>query len=221
MSSKESNLKEKFRIALNSTAKVISDDFDLNKKNFEEKKAKDIISLEIDNLTNPSDFIRLRAETDSSALKKKFSSELIYKKNLPSNNSSRSLYSIAEKIRYEALGGKMLKGIEKNFHENYSQIINRKRKDQLKTKDDVPVAEAFELYMLKNFHKIKLNALTSRMLNFWEKDFENSIEKHKEFLMNNYFDFLNFLSKNLNVFQLTHQNLFPRNLTFSKLMNLI
>ena len=185
MSSKESNLKEKFRIALNSTAKVISDDFDLNKKNLEEKKAKDIISLEIDNLTNPSDFIRLRAETDSSALKKKFSSELIYKKNLPSNNSSRSLYNIAEKIRYEALGGQMLKGIEKNFHENYSQIINRKRKDQLKTKEDVPVAEAFELYMLKNFHKIKLNTLTSRMLNFWEKDFENCIEKHKEFLMNN------------------------------------
>ena len=32
MSSRETNLKEKFRIALNSTAKVISDDFDLNKK---------------------------------------------------------------------------------------------------------------------------------------------------------------------------------------------
>ena len=83
MSSKESSLKEKFRIALNSTAKAISGDFDLNKKNLEEKKAKDIISLEIDNITNPSDFIRLRAETDSSALKKKFSDELIYKKNLP------------------------------------------------------------------------------------------------------------------------------------------
>ena len=40
MSSRETNLKEKFRIALNSTAKVISDDFDLNKKNFEEKKLK-------------------------------------------------------------------------------------------------------------------------------------------------------------------------------------
>ncbi len=195
MSSKVSNLKEKFRIALNSTAKVISDDFDLNKKNLEEKKTQDIISLEIDSLTNPSDFIRLRAETDSSALKKKFSDELIYKKNLPSNTSSRSLYNIAEKIRYEALGGQMLKGIEKNFHENYSQIINRKRKDQLKTKEDVPVAEAFELYMLKNFHKIKLNTLTSRMLNFWEKDFENSIEKHKEFLMNNLQDQNTYSSK--------------------------
>ena len=77
MSSKESNLKEKFRIALNSTAKVISDDIDLNKKDLKEKKTKDIISLEIDNLTSPSDFIRLRAETDSSALKKKFSDDLI------------------------------------------------------------------------------------------------------------------------------------------------
>ena len=67
MSSKETNLKEKFRIALNSTAKVISDDFDLDKRNPEDDKAKNIVSVEIDNLTNPSDFIRLRAETDSSA----------------------------------------------------------------------------------------------------------------------------------------------------------
>ena len=46
------------------------------------------------------------------------------KKNLPLNSSCKSLYSIAEKIRYEALGGKMLKGIEKNLFENYNQIIN-------------------------------------------------------------------------------------------------
>ena len=60
MSFKENNFKEKFRVALNSTAKVISEDFDLNKKNLEDTKNKDTISLEIDNITNPSDFIRLR-----------------------------------------------------------------------------------------------------------------------------------------------------------------
>ena len=185
MSTKENNLKEKFKIALTSTAKVIADDFDVKKTNSEEKKIKEFNFLEIDNLTSPADFIRLRAETDSSALKKKFCNETIYKKNLPSNTSSRSLYNIAEKIRYETLGGKMLKGIEKNFQENYHQIINRKRKDQLKTKEDVSVSEAFELYMLKNFHKIKLNPLTAKMLNFWEKDFEDAIEKHKEFLLKN------------------------------------
>jgi len=49
--------------------------------------------------------------------------------------------------------------------------------------------------MLKNFHKIKLNTLSSRILNFWEKDFENSIEKHREFLMNNLEDQNTFSSK--------------------------
>jgi len=184
MSDKIDNLKEKFRLALTSTAKVISDDFNLINKSSDNDK-KDLNSIEIDNLTAPNDFIKLRAETDSFALKKKFSNEILYRKNLPSNNSSRSLYNIAEKIRYEALGGKMLKGIEKNFQENYSHIINTKKKDQLKTKEDVPVTEAFELYMLKNFHEIKLNPLTSKMLNFWEKDFEKSIEKHKKFLHEN------------------------------------
>ena len=185
MSNKETNLKEKFRIALTSTAKVISDDFVLNDKNSKNKKSEDLSAIEINDLTNPSDFIKLRAETDSAALKKKFSNDALYRKNLPNNTSSRSLYSIAEKIRYESLGGKMLKGIEKNFNQNYSEIINRKRKDQLKNKEDVPVSEAFELYMLKNFHQIKLNPLTTKMLNFWQKDFEKSINEHKKFLIEN------------------------------------
>ena len=46
----------------------------------------------------------------------------------------------------------------------------------------MPVIEAFELYMLKNFHNIKLNQISNDMLNFWEKDFENAIDKHKDFL---------------------------------------
>jgi len=185
MSDKIASLKEKFRIALTSTAKVISDDFNLVNKSSEHDKKKDLKSIEIHNLTKPSDFIKLRAETDSSALKKKFSDDNVYRKNLPSNISSRSLYNIAEKIRYETLGGKMLKGIEKNFKQNYSHVINTKTKDQLKTKEDVPITEAFELYMLKNFHQIELNPLTTKMLNFWEKDFEQSLEKHKKFLRDN------------------------------------
>jgi len=207
MSNKETALKEKFKLALTSTAKVISDDFELNSKSSDKKKQKELNTIEIEDLNNPSDFMRLRAETDSAALKKKFSNETIYRKNLPSSSSSRSLYNIAEKIRYEVLGGKMLKGIEKNFNENYAQIINRKRKDQLKTKEDVPVAEAFELYMLKNFHQIKLSPLTSRMLNFWEKDFEQSIEKHKKFLQENMEDQNNYSSRfskileEMNIFQ--------------------
>ena len=186
MSSKEINLKEKLRQALTSTIKVISGDLDTS-KDFEKNKSSNKFDFfELDNLNSKNDFIKARAEADSSALKKKFCNETIYKKNLPRNSSCKSLYSIAEKIRYEVLGSKMLKGIEKNLKENYDQMVYFKRKDQLKTKEDVPVTEAFELYMLKNFFDIQLNSFSSKILNFWEKDFDESLLKHRKFLKDNF-----------------------------------
>ena len=184
-SNKDANLKEKLKQALTSTFKVISDDFKINDKLEKNKSSEKFDFFELDNLNSKSDFIKARAESDTSALKKKFSNADIYKKNLPLNSSCKSLYSIAEKIRCESLGGKMLKGIEKNFTENYNQRINLKRKDQLKTREDVSVNEAFELYMLKNFHNIKLNSLTQKMLDFWENDFDKSINNHIKFLKDN------------------------------------
>ncbi len=184
MNNKTESLKEKLRQALSSTARVISDDLGINpKKNIKNSEKQDLIELE--NLNSKNDFIKARAETDSKALKKKFSDESIFKKNLPSSSSCKSLYTITEKIRYEKLGSKMLKGIDKNLRDNYVQMIKHKRKDQIKSKDDVPVVEAFELYMLKNFHNIKLNSITSKMLNFWEKDFDKSIFEHIEFFKQN------------------------------------
>ena len=194
-SNKVADLKEKLKQALNSTFKVISDDFKLNDKFEKTKDNKKFDYFELDNLNSKNDFIKARAESDSSALKQKFSNDAIFKKNLPSNSSCKSLYTIAEKIRYESLGGKMLKGIKKNFKDNYSQMINSKRKDQLKTKEDVSVAEAFELYMLKNFHNLELNSLTTKMLSFWENDFDRSINKHIKFLKENLENQHNYSSK--------------------------
>ena len=186
MSTKDINLKEKFKQALTSTIKVISDDLEIKKSDKNSQNTNKFDLFELDNLNNKIDFLKARAEADSTALKKKFSNEEIFKKNLPNNSSCKSLYTIAEKIRYETLGGNMLKGIEKNLKDNYLQMINLKRKDQLKTKDDVPVTEAFELYMLKNFYNLKLNSLCSKMLNFWEKEFDQSINEHIDFLKDNY-----------------------------------
>jgi len=186
MNNKEDNFKEKFKQALISTAKVISGDykFDLNNKN-KNLSSENIDFFELDNLKNRQDFVRLRAETDSRALKKKFSNKKIYQNNLPNNTSCRALYDISEKIRYELLGTKILKGISKNLSENYNQKLTLKRKDQLKTKEDVNVAEAFELYMLKNFFSIKLNRLSDKILSFWEKEFDSSLGNHINFLTKN------------------------------------
>ena len=56
MSSRESNLKEKFKIALTSTAKVIADDFDVKKTNSEEKKIKEFnfLAVSYTHLTLPT-----------------------------------------------------------------------------------------------------------------------------------------------------------------------
>ena len=186
MSNKEDNFKEQFKQALISTAKVISEDYKLDIKKIEKDlNKKKIDFFDVTNLSNKNDFIKLRAETDSGALKKKFSNKEIFNKNLPNNPSCKSLYDIAEKIRYELLGGKMLKGVGKNLNENYNQKIASTRKDQLKNKEDVPVTEAFELYMLKKFFNLELNEVSSKMLSFWEKDFAYSIDKHLDFLNEN------------------------------------
>ena len=184
-SNKSANIVEKFKQALTSTAKVISDDVNLKDKSNDNKSSDKFDFFQLDNLNSKSAFIKARAESDSSALKIRFSDKEIFNKNLPSNPSCKQLYLIAERIRYESLGGKMLKGIKKNFTENYNQIINLKRKDQLESKDDVPVIEAFELYMLNKFHNIKLNSLTQKMLNFWKEDFDKYINDHIDFLKEN------------------------------------
>ena len=181
---KEDNLKEKFKQALVSTIKVISEDYKLknDKKNL---SSTNINFFELDNLNNKQDFIRFRAEADSEALKKKFSDKEIYQKNIPQKSSYKSLYDISEKTRYELLGAKMLKGISKNLIDNYKQQISLKRKDQLKSKEDVNVTEAFELFMLKNFFNIELNDLSLKILSFWEKEFNSHLKKHIKFLNEN------------------------------------
>ena len=186
MSNKKDDFKEQFKQALISTARVISEDYKLDVKKIDKDlSSKKIDFFDVTNLSNKNDFIRLRAETDSGALKKKFSSKEIFNKNLPDNPSCKSLYKIAEKIRYEVLGGKMLKGVGKNLSENYNKKIASTHKDQLKSKEDVPVTEAFEFYMLKKFLNLELNAVSSKMLSFWEKDFTSSIDKHLDFLNEN------------------------------------
>ena len=70
-SNKANNLKERLKQALNSTARVISDEFEI-KENLEQgvnSKKNDFFNLE--ELNSKADYIKARAESDSLALKKK------------------------------------------------------------------------------------------------------------------------------------------------------
>ena len=182
--SKEDNFKEKFKLALLSTANAIADDYSPNNDKKNKKKSK-IDLFELDKLESRSDFVKYRAEIDSGALKRKFSNTEIFRNNFPQNSSYKQLYELSEKIRCEILGSKILKGVGSNLKENYTNEILTKKKDQLFSKEDVSVIEAFELYMLKNFYKINLNSLNEKILSYWENDFDKSLKKHINFLLEN------------------------------------
>ena len=182
---KEDSFKEKFKQALISTVKVISDDYknNVNEKNkFSEENLR---NFEIDNIKDKKQFTKLRAETDSEALKRKFSNKKIFEKNIPLNNSSQKLYEISEKIRYEILGSKMLKGISKNFYNNYKSKLDLNNTDKITKKEDANIKDAFEFYLLNKFFKIELNSKNKKILSFWENEFNKSFDKHIKYLSNN------------------------------------
>ena len=192
---KDQNIKEKFKQALISTIKVISDDFKIDPKIKKVSNSNNFDFIEVENLENKQNYVKLRAEADSEALKIKFSDKETYNQNIPKNTASKKLYDISEKMRYEILGSNMLKGVSKNLKNNYNYYLSIKRKDQLKTKEDVSISEAFQHYMLKNFFDIKLNSLSENILNFWEKDFDSSFSKHINYLKKNIENQKNYNSK--------------------------
>ena len=181
MSKKEEIYKEKIKQALNSTFKVISESLVDNSNN---KKSLDIQNDRFfpDSLKVKEEYIKLRSDLDSKALKIRFSNKSIYNKNYPKNNSSGKLYEISEKIRYELLGSKMLMGIKKNLENSY---LNRINQNNLGTKDEINISEAFEIYMLNKFFNIKHNMNSNKKFHLYEKKFKENIDGEINFLMEN------------------------------------
>ena len=182
--SKENNFKEKFKLALVSTEKVISDDY-LKKKNKDNKSLKELNLIEVENLNTKEDFIKYRAESNSRALMKKFSNTNIYNNNMPKNSACKNLYEFAEKIRCELLGSQILKGVEINFVDNYKNKLDELNRKPPKTKEDVSILEAFEIYMIKSLFNIKLNNSSKNILNHWSSELDKAFQKHISFFKEN------------------------------------
>ena len=177
---REEIIKDKIKIALNSTYKVIGE-ISLDKKDERiEKKEFEVVNLE--NFEKDADFEILRGETDSKALKKKFSNEEIFTKNQPQKSVSKSLYAISEKFRYELIGSNYLTGIKKNL-----DILYKSRFESLKSKPnkDITVIDAFEVFMMKNFASVELGDQVDKVLENHKKNFNDNMLRHLSFLKKN------------------------------------
>ncbi|MDC0059921.1 cobalamin biosynthesis protein CobT, partial [Pelagibacteraceae bacterium] len=150
-------LKERFKSAITCAVKAISENFDLEVKfgNNLSSKKNSLNLPEIASLKKIQDFTNLRAFADSEALKIKYTNKKIFLENEPKGAMSKALYAIAEKIRYEKIGSDKLKGIKNNIMQCYESKFKDKKIEEIKTESDVPITEAFELYLRSHFFKIK------------------------------------------------------------------
>ena len=172
-------LKERFKSAVSSAVKAISENFDLEIKfeNSISSKKNSLNLPEVINLKKLQDFTNLRAFADSAALKIKYTNKKIYIKNEPDGAISKELYAIAEKIRYEKIGSDRLKGIKNNITQCYENKYKDKKIEEIKTEADVPIAEAFELYLRSHFFKIKQTLATKKVLSYWKQLFDKNLKQ--------------------------------------------
>ncbi len=172
-------LKERFKSAVSSAVKAISENFDIEVKfGSSINSKKNSLNLpEIVNLKKIQDFTNLRAFADSEALKIKYTDTKIYLKNEPGGATGKALYAIAEKIRYEKIGSDRLKGVKNNLTQCYENKFKEKKIEEIKTESDVPITEAFELYLRSHFFKIKQNDVTKKVLSHWKDLFDNNLRK--------------------------------------------
>ena len=179
-------LKERFKAAVSSAVKAISENFDLEIKfsNNLSSKENSLYLPEVSSLKKLQDFTNLRAFADSEALKIKYTDEKTYLENEPNGLMSKALYAIAEKIRYEKIGSEKLKGVKKNIVQSYENKFKDKKIEEIKTETDVPITEAFELYLRSHFFGIKQNHATKKMLSNWKDLFDKNLKQRLKELDN-------------------------------------
>ena len=179
-------LKERFKSAISSAVKAIAENFDLEIKfgNSVTSKKNSLNLPEVVNLKNLQDFINLRAFADSEALKIKYNNSKIYNKNEPKGSMAKALYAIAEKIRYEKIGSNKLKGVKNNITQCYESKFKQRKIEEMETEADVPITDAFELYLRSHFFKLKQNRATKKTLSYWKELFDKNLSSKLKQLNN-------------------------------------
>ena len=160
---------EKFKNAVFSTAKAIA----RKSLSLEDQKQLDKVTApKIVSINNREEMLEARANADSEALRIRHSDETIFKKNEPKGTVSKSLYKIAEKIRYEKIGSDQYIGIQNNLNNFYQKKI---------MDSDVHsqnfIAGAFEAYLRKNMMNLEIHESKKEDFKRWDDLFEKNISK--------------------------------------------
>ena len=157
--SKKDQIIEHFKTAISSTVKSISGNSKLEVSFGTNDNLEDINKIKLPEIeANQINFLKSRAFADSASLKIKHSNPNIFNTFEPKGDVSKKLYHTAERIRYEKLGSKKFKGIERNIKNFYLEKLN--------SVDKTNIVNAFECYLMTNFFNLEKK--------YFEKNFKKN-----------------------------------------------
>tara|TARA_Y100000992_G_scaffold294408_1_gene254103 strand:- start:1254 stop:3047 length:1794 start_codon:yes stop_codon:yes gene_type:complete len=183
---KEDNI-ENFKTAIASTVKSISNtnNIEVTFTNVSSETDKRVVKLpQIESISSKIDYMKTRASADSEALKIRYSNKKIYDEYKPNGETSKRLYEIAEKVRYEKLGSEQFKGVKNNLDNFYSYKLNLK---EFKNKKENTL-DAFENYLRTNILDQKNEKKIDKNLKNHKNNFEKAFKKKLTLLKNSLLD---------------------------------
>tara|TARA_A100001011_G_scaffold400755_1_gene518408 strand:- start:6365 stop:8158 length:1794 start_codon:yes stop_codon:yes gene_type:complete len=183
---KEDNI-ENFKTAIASTVKSISNtnNIEVTFTNVSSETDKRVVKLpQIENISNQIDYMKTRASADSEALKIRYSNRKIYDEYKPNGETSKKLYEIAEKVRYEKLGSEEFKGVKNNLDNFYAYKLNLK---EFKNKKE-NILDAFENYLRTNILDQKNEKKIDKNLKNYKNNFEKAFKKKITLIKNSLLD---------------------------------
>ena len=196
---------DKYKAAIHSAAKAIA------RSNFKEKKEKfeKISKPKIISAKNKEEILEARVMSDSEALKIKYSDENILNKNQPTGAISKSIYNIAEKIRYEKIGSDQYKGIANNINKFYQKKISDSNVHSQNF-----IADAFEAYLRSKVMNFIIPDNKKDDFKRWNEIFDNKIAKKIISLtesLNNQQEYCKQINSIINDLEIQDQNQNPQN----------
>ena len=97
------------------------------------------------------DVARLRGQADAVALRLRYHDDRVHARRMPIGQDARAVYDAVEQARVEALGGRLMAGVNANIAAAIDQHCRDEGLDKVSRREQVPMAEALRVLARERF----------------------------------------------------------------------
>ncbi|MEX2453053.1 MAG: cobaltochelatase subunit CobT [Rhodospirillaceae bacterium] len=118
---------------------------------------------------NDHEMAALRGEADAMALRLRYHDESIHTHRVPQGENARAVFESLERVRVEALGGRMMAGVKANLRAAIEDRCDQHGYTRLNVRDDAPLAEAIGLMVREKLTGEALPDGGTNIVNLWRE----------------------------------------------------